>query len=144
MRRGGVQAWTAWRHRLAAAAVAILLAVPTHADSPEPIPAPAGERKLTVLNQGVRPMNEIYVSPQTSDEWGEDRLGARTLESGAFVRIHLGWTRECSVRHQDHLRRRQPRGAAATSMCATPTRSPSTAAAPPRRLAPASPTASPW
>jgi hypothetical protein len=48
-----------------------------------------------VLNQSSRPINELYVSPQTADQWGEDRLGDRTLEPGASLRVHLGRTRGC-------------------------------------------------
>jgi len=54
-----------------------------------------GERDVTVLNQSRRSINELYVSPGTSDQWGADRLGDRTLESGGSLRLHLGRTREC-------------------------------------------------
>lgn len=40
-------------------------------------------------------MNELYVSPQTAEQWGEDRLGDHVLDAGDSVRVHLGRTREC-------------------------------------------------
>jgi hypothetical protein len=96
MRRACRQARTAWWHTLYAVAVAVLLAVPAHAGGPDPDQGPPGEREVTVFNHGSRPINEIYVSPQTADQWGEDRLGERTLEPGAFLRLHLGRTRACA------------------------------------------------
>lgn len=95
MRRVSMQARTDWRHLLAAVTVAVLLAMPAYADGADPAPGSPGEREVTVLNHGVRPINEIYVSPQTAEEWGADRLGENSLESGSFIRLHLGWTREC-------------------------------------------------
>jgi hypothetical protein len=53
------------------------------------------ERDATVLNQSRQSINELYVSPATSDQWGADRLGERTLQSGDSFRLHLGRTREC-------------------------------------------------
>jgi len=75
--------------------VAVLLAAPAHANGPDSAPAPLGERALTVLNQGVRAINELYVSPQTAEQWGEDWLGERMLEPGAVFRVRLGRTRTC-------------------------------------------------
>jgi hypothetical protein len=76
-------------------AVAVLLAAPAHANRPDPAPAPLGERALTVLNHGSRSINELYVSPQTAEQWGEDWLGERTLEPGAVFRVRLGRTHAC-------------------------------------------------
>jgi len=96
MRRAACgQAWTGWRHTLGAVAVAVLLAASAHANRPDPAPAPLGERALTVLNHGSRSINEVYVSPQTAEQWGEDWLGERTLEPGAVFRVRLGRTRTC-------------------------------------------------
>jgi hypothetical protein len=76
--------------------VVALLAAPAFAEPP-----PRGqqgslaERTVTVINRSPRPVNEIYVSPQSNDQWGEDRLGNGTLDVGGFLRVHLGRTREC-------------------------------------------------
>jgi len=80
---------------LCAVAVTVLLAAPARADGPDPVPGPPGGRQVIVLNQGSRPINELYISPQTADQWGDDRLGDRTLEPGASLRVHLGRTRGC-------------------------------------------------
>ncbi len=95
MRRACGQAWTGWRHTLVAVAVAVLLAVPARADTPDPAQGPPGGRIVTVRNQSPRPVNELYVSPQTADQWGEDRLGDHTMNPGAFLRLHLGRSRGC-------------------------------------------------
>jgi hypothetical protein len=76
-------------------AVVVLLAVPARADGLDPLQGPPGGRLVTVLNQSSRPINELYVSPQTADQWGEDRLGEHTLDPGAFLRLHLGRSRGC-------------------------------------------------
>jgi hypothetical protein len=76
-------------------AVAVLLAAAARADGSDPTTAPSGERILTVLNHASRPINELYVSPQTAEQWGEDWLGERTLEPGAVFRLRLGQTRAC-------------------------------------------------
>ena len=72
-----------------------LLAAPARADIPRPVQGPLGEREVTVLNGSPRPINEIYVSPESADQWGEDRLGEQMLEPGDSLRLHLGRTREC-------------------------------------------------
>jgi len=91
MRRVAVQAGIGWRHALCAVAVAVLLTAPAAADET----APASEREATILNRSPQPINEIYVSPQSADQWGTDWLGERTLAPGGFRRLHLGRTREC-------------------------------------------------
>jgi hypothetical protein len=75
--------------------LAALLAAPARADVPRPTPAPLADRDLTVLNHSQRPINEIYVSPGSAEQWGADRLGERTLEAGAQLKLRLGRTREC-------------------------------------------------
>ncbi len=68
--------------------VAALLALPLRA-------APLAERDVTVFNRSPHSINELYISPATTDQWGEDRLGDRTLEAGNSLRVRLGRTREC-------------------------------------------------
>jgi hypothetical protein len=95
MRRACRQAWTGWRHTLVVVAVAVLLAAPARAEGPDPEQGPPGGRLVTVFNHSSRPINELYVSPQTADQWGEDHLGDHTLDPGAFLRLHLGRSRGC-------------------------------------------------
>jgi hypothetical protein len=58
--------------------------------------AATGERELVIVNHSDRVMNEIYVSPSSTDAWGADRLGDATLENGRSIRLRLGRMRECS------------------------------------------------
>ena len=53
------------------------------------------ERDVTVFNRSQHSINELYVSPSSSDQWGEDRLGDRTLAVGGSLRVRLGRSREC-------------------------------------------------
>jgi hypothetical protein len=57
---------------------------------------PAGLREATVVDRATQAMNEIYVSPHSSDQWGQDRLGNRVLPAGGAFRVGLGRTAECS------------------------------------------------
>ncbi len=94
MRQAGIRAWT--RGRLAGCALAVsLLSAAASADIPRPVQGPLGEREVTVLNGSPRPINEIYVSPESADQWGEDRLGEQMLDPGDSLRLHLGRTRDC-------------------------------------------------
>ena len=48
------------------------------------LPPNAGEPvNVTVVNNGSVPVYYIYISPVTSDQWGEDWLGTSILEPGA-------------------------------------------------------------
>lgn len=73
----------------------ILAAPPARADVPRPLMGPLGEREVTVLNGSPHAINEIYVSPESADQWGEDRLGEHMLETGASLRLRLGRMRDC-------------------------------------------------
>jgi hypothetical protein len=73
-----------------------LLATPLRAEPPRPARAPLGEREMTIENRSDKLINEVYVSPSSTDQWGEDRLGEATLEPGGALRIRLGRTRDCS------------------------------------------------
>lgn len=80
----------------AALLMAGLLAQPVLADVPRPARAALGDRELVVENRSDRSINEIYVSPSSTDQWGEDRLGESTLEPGRTLRVRLGRMRDCS------------------------------------------------
>jgi hypothetical protein len=58
-------------------------------------PGPMGEREITVANKTKQAINELYVSPTHSDDWGDDRLGDDTLDAGETFRVRLGRMREC-------------------------------------------------
>jgi hypothetical protein len=80
----------------AALMAGLLLMAPAHAEPPRPARAPLGERELILDNRSDKPINEIYVSASSTDQWGEDRLGEATLEPGGTLRIRLGRLRDCS------------------------------------------------
>ncbi len=93
MRRAGIWAWTGWQVVICAL---LLAAAPARADvPPRPMLGPLGDRDVTVLNSSDRAINEVYVSAESADQWGEDRLGEHMLEAGGSLRLHLGRTREC-------------------------------------------------
>ncbi len=71
---------------------ASLLATPALADPPL---GPLGERNLAVLNQSRLNVQELYVSPQSADAWGQDQLGDAMLERGGTQRLKLGRVRDC-------------------------------------------------
>lgn len=52
-------------------------------------------RELLVANRASQPVRELYASPSTIDDWGEDRLGADTLAPGKVFRLRLGRSRDC-------------------------------------------------
>jgi hypothetical protein len=92
----GIRVGTGTGWRLAGLALAAaLLAAPVRADVPRPLQGPLGEREVTVLNNSKRAINEIYVSPEAADQWGEDRLGEHMLEAGDSLRLRLGRMRDC-------------------------------------------------
>ena len=96
MRRACIGGRTGWHLAICTLAAALLLAPPARADvPPRPLQGPAGERELTVLNHSSRPVNELYVSPQSAEDWGADQLGEHMLAPGELLRLHLGRTREC-------------------------------------------------
>ena len=83
------------RRLLAALAFAALAAPPALADVLRPAPGPPGEREVTVLNHSPHAINELYVSPETADQWGADRLGDNTLAAGEQLRLRLGRSSDC-------------------------------------------------
>jgi hypothetical protein len=66
------------------------------APPPAPVPAPpAADRELAVVNHSRHVVNELYVSPSTADDWGDDKLGDDTLDPGKTFHVKLGRTRDC-------------------------------------------------
>jgi hypothetical protein len=78
----------------------LLLVAPVLAEPPPPARAPLGEREVFIDNRSDKLINEIYVSPSSTDQWGEDRLGEATLEPGGAFRVRLGRMRDCSFDFQ--------------------------------------------
>ena len=79
-------------------ALATLLALGTSIASAQPATpnrSPAAERDLTIVNKSSRVVNELYVSPSTADQWGDDRLGDDTIDPGKSYRARLGRSRDC-------------------------------------------------
>jgi hypothetical protein len=61
-------------------------------------PAAASDpRDITVSNRAHRAMNQFYISPVTSDSWGDDRLGEATIEPGQARRLRLTGVTGCDV-----------------------------------------------
>ena len=88
MRRPCLGVWMGWRVAIAIACV-LALARPAVAQEPQ------AEREITVLNHSQKVINEIYISPATSDQWGADWLGEHTIGVGGSQRLRLGRTRTC-------------------------------------------------
>jgi hypothetical protein len=80
-------------------------------------PGPLGEREVTLANRSALAITEIYVSPTSTDAWGEDRLGEAVLEPGRTLRLRLGRLRDCAfdvlVIYQDASREER----AAQNLC---------------------------
>lgn len=98
MRWARIVGWTQWRLAICALALAPLLAAPAPAPAPadtRPGQGPPGEREVTVFNRSLRPVNEMYVSPGSAEQWGDDRLGEHTLDPGDSLRLRLGRLRDC-------------------------------------------------
>lgn len=73
--------------------LAMLLALPVAA---EPTMGPLGDRSLSVINRSRMNIQELYVSPQSADAWGQDQLGDAMLQQGQPVRLKLGRLRDCT------------------------------------------------
>ena len=51
------------------------------------MPAFAGEQDFTLHNKTGIEIHALYVAPHSSDDWGEDILGQKTLEPGKSIDI---------------------------------------------------------
>jgi len=49
----------------------------------------AGDPSFTLVNQAARPIRELFASPTTEDNWGEDRLGRDTVRARGRRDIRL-------------------------------------------------------
>lgn len=54
-----------------------------------PLVAAQGKQDFTLYNRTGLSITEMYVSPASADEWGEDILGIDTLASGDDTTIHF-------------------------------------------------------
>ncbi len=76
-------------------ALAVLRAPQALADPGHP--TGGGEREVSVVNHAKRTINELYISPVTSGEWGADRLGDGTIAPGGARRVRLAPGSDCKV-----------------------------------------------
>lgn len=76
--------------------LACLVAGAARADLARPPRGPLGERSATIVNHSDRVINEIYISPSSAEDWGEDRLGDALLAPDDDIRIKLGRMRDCA------------------------------------------------
>ncbi|MBL6458293.1 hypothetical protein JMJ55_23420 [Belnapia sp. T6] len=54
-----------------------------------PLVAAAQEASVRITNRGTRDIQEIYVASAGVNAWGDDRLGSKTLGSGASHLVPL-------------------------------------------------------
>jgi hypothetical protein len=71
-------------------------AILTCAALAEPVLGPLGDRGLSVINRSRLTIQELYVSPQSAEAWGQDKLGDAMLEHAGTLRLKLGRMRDCS------------------------------------------------
>jgi hypothetical protein len=50
----------------------------------------AGDQDFTLNNKTGFEIHKLFISPHSSDEWGEDVLGRDTLDDGESVQIKFG------------------------------------------------------
>ncbi len=51
------------------------------------IPALAGDQDFSLHNNTSKTMKSLYVSPHSSDDWGDDILGQDELDAGQSVNV---------------------------------------------------------
>jgi hypothetical protein len=54
-----------------------------------PVIGEGGSRRLTLVNGFSRTVQEVYLSPADSDEWGEDALGEQVIAPGARLAVAM-------------------------------------------------------
>lgn len=57
---------------------------------------PLPEREVSVTNHARQAINELYASATAVDDWGDDRLGDKTLDPGQTLHVKLGRARGCT------------------------------------------------
>ncbi len=80
----------------------LLLSATAHAaGSASGSAAPANPvQELQVANHARRTINELYASPSTVDDWGEDRLGDATIAPQKGFRLRLNRAHDCEFDFQ--------------------------------------------
>ena len=67
-----------------------------------------GDREATIANRTALSITQVFISPNSTDAWGDDRLGDAILEPGRTLRLRLGRLRDCAfdvlVIYQDSSR----------------------------------------
>jgi len=54
-----------------------------------PLVTAQGKQDFTLYNRTGLAINEMYISPASADDWGDDILGIDTLDSGDDTMIHF-------------------------------------------------------
>ena len=55
-----------------------------------------GDREATIANRTALSITQVFISPNSTDAWGDDRLGDAILEPGRTLRLRLGRLRDCA------------------------------------------------
>ena len=97
--------------------IGMLLLLPCAATAQQPAAriafGPLGDRVATVINHAPHGAVELYISPQSADAWGVDRLGETVLNTGGQRFFALGKLRDCGfdlLAVYDDLSREEQRG----------------------------------
>jgi hypothetical protein len=77
--------------------LAAVLLVTTGPAQGAPLLPAAPPASLAVTDKAPQPINELYVSPVTSDDWGDDRLGDVTIKPGRTRDVRLDGLHDCTV-----------------------------------------------
>jgi hypothetical protein len=54
-----------------------------------------GDRDVTILNRSGHAVSQVYVSPSSAQQWGDDRLGKDALPPGKSTHVRIGRARDC-------------------------------------------------
>ena len=96
MRRSFSKLGTVIPGRLLLAGIAGLLTLAAAGPEPSaPVREPLGDLELLVVNHNRSAITQLYVSPSSADQWGDDRLAGDTLAAGKSFRVHLARPPEC-------------------------------------------------
>lgn len=81
-------------HRRALIVAVLFGAVLTGWSAP-PVSAQANDPSFRVVNRSSSVVQELYASPSTQPNWGQDRLGADTIQPGASYIVRLPTDGNC-------------------------------------------------